>query len=873
MIAHCKKCPLYSPGFFEYVPGAGPTDTPLMLVGEAPGVNEVNMGKPFVGDGGQELNKYLSLAGLPRNNWYTTNLVKCRPPKNRDPEKIEMDYCSKYLEEEIDAYSPKLIITLGRFATRYFLGEDADMELVHGIPFLINHRGSDRIIVPCYHPASGLYNTTHMTFIYQDIKSAVITYKDELSSWYSNLVRRHGPSRRLDEDSSKDFQYKRLLSIDDLEGALKNKNIIAIDTESKSDNSPWCLTFCMDYGHGYQIRATEEDLLKRINAFVQLPSTITILHNSLYDLRVLSSMNIHPSNIEDTMIMAYLLQDEPQGLKPLGYRHLGVKMRAYSEIVAGPQTGKSLQYLLQITNRNWPDPEQELIWDKGKPRIKKPQNISKKVKRMLNDYSKNPSLDIVKRWTDIEGKKEVILSLGDMPRSDLSDIPEEDSLSYSCKDAIVTLGIFSILSKRIKEAGLETVYRRDLGVIPMVDDMQKYGIKIDPDYFRHLSGYFQNKLQEIQLEIESLYTLDTREVKVINPESPKQVQEALYKLGVFRYRNQSTSSESLDKYRTKHPIINKITEHRKFKKLKGTYSDTLPEQIDSNNRVHTTFRVTRIVTGRLSSSKPNLTNQPKRGEEGKKIRGGFIASPGCILLRQDYSQIEMRLAAHCSGDSTMLRMFKEGRDIHSETASWIFKIPIGKLDDDKHRYPAKSIGFGILYGITGIGLQKQLLAQGISYSREECQSMINSWLEMYSDIADYAEEVKAIARRFGYVSDIFGRRRLVPETMSTIPRIREAGLRQAVNAPIQMGAQGIIKQAMCDLTPIYKKFQSEDYICRPLIQIHDELIFEVSEEIIKSVAILCKSFMENAVELKIPTPIDQKIGYNWRNTKEIEWKN
>ncbi len=850
----CKGCSLYKNGFPNYVPGVGPK-TELMIIGEAPGKDEVRYGTPFIGMAGREQDNYLGRVGLPRNRWYITNLVKCQPPGNRDPNPSEIECCANYLQEELEDYAPKIIVAVGRFAVKYFLG-DVDMEAVHGIPFSIG----DKTIVPCYHPAMGLRNTTSMTQIFEDYIAVAA------------MIKHVTLPRLLDKDSGTHFTYELLTDPWRVANILENRPIISIDTESEGlGGIPWCLTFCVSYGHGYMIKASDRKSLEAFSDSLQASDIKVVLHNALHDLNVLAQMGIHLDNdIEDTMVMAYLLQNEPQGLKSLAYRYLDVHMVEYSKIIKEAQATKSLEYLLKVIDREWPDPEPRLTWEKGLPKPKQPQNIKGKAKRILNDFAKDQGLDLLSRWEKIEDKLEVEKILDPMPRACLKDISFDRALEYAGKDAITTLGIYPILLSKIQKRNLNEVYHRDIKIIPMVNDMQKYGIKINPNHFRNLSNYFSDLMTDTQAKIENLYTLETGRVKAINPASPNQVAQALYDMGIFKFHNQSTSAEALDRVRGKHQVVNKITKWRGLKKLKGTYSEPIVKKTDENLRVHSTFRTTRVVTGRLSSSNPNLTNQPKRGPEAVKIRQGFIAEDGCVLLANDYSQIEMRLAAHCSQDSTMLGVFKEGKDMHSETASWIFGIPLELIDKIKHRLPAKSIGFGILYDISGIGLQKQLLAQGIQYATDQCQEMIDSWLRMYSGIRDYMDEVRSQARRFGYVQDIFGRRRLVPEVISIHRRIQEAGLRQAVNAPIQMGAQGIIKQAMCDLTPIYKSFQSDGWICRPLIQIHDDLIFEISEGVVDEVAPLIKVVMENAVQLCLPTPVEQKMGKNWGEMEGIQ---
>ena len=228
----------------------------------------------------------------------------------------------------------------------------------------------------------------------------------------------------------------------------------------------------------------------------------------------------------------------------------------------------------------------------------------------------------------------------------------------------------------------------------------------------------------------------------------------------------------------------------------------------------------------------------------------------------------MRCVAHMSEDPTMIKMFLEDLDIHSETAARMFRIPLDQVDKSRHRRPAKSIGFGVIYGMGAYKLQEQMLAEGIEYTEQECKDLIEMWFGVYPKIYEYMDQVKADARRLGLVRDYFGRYRLIPETISTIPKVVYAGLRQAGNFPIQSMAQQIIKQAMGELVPIYREFQEGGrWRCDPLLQIHDELVWEISEEIIDIAVPVIKSTMESVVELVVPTPVDHNVGQTWGELK------
>ena len=283
------------------------------------------------------------------------------------------------------------------------------------------------------------------------------------------------------------------------------------------------------------------------------------------------------------------------------------------------------------------------------------------------------------------------------------------------------------------------------------------------------------------------------------------------------------------------------------------------------NRLHTDISMTRTETGRLASQKPNLQNIPTRSKDGQKIRQGFVAAEGCSLLSIDYGGIEMRVAAHLSQDPYMMSIFWNDLDIHTMTARRMFQKPEPEpIDDKKERYPAKRTGFGVLYGITAAGLLDVFYHDGVTnFSEADCEQFIKDWFDTFPGVATWIDSIKAEARRTGMVRDMFGRVRYTPEVYSSLEYVRDAGLRQAVNAPVQSGAQGIIKEAMKQLTPEYRAWQKGGFHVLPLMQIHDELIFEVEDEILPYVIPQFKQIMVEAVKLSVPVKVDAEVGKNW----------
>lgn len=647
--------------------------------------------------------------------------------------------------------------------------------------------------------------------------------------------------------------------------------LLACDTETVH-GKPWCVQFSTTTHTGYMVMATDEVGISYLQAFLSRKDIVVVFHNAMFDLQVLDKLGVRPYQWTDTMTMAYLLQSESKALKVLAYRHCGMDMMEYREVVRPAGDKAAFDYLSSVVGMEWDNPVPfEYYNADGELKVKKGQNVAKKVMRALGDYAKSGGeLDLRERWEGMDGREQVELVLGKMPEGTLADIPFEEAVEYSCKDPDATLRVYHALYPLVVERGLVRSLDRDMGCQPMVLDMMRYGIKIDVGHFALLSGVYEKGMREIQQEVNAVAGRN------VNLNSPLQVGELLFSMGVIGKRNkrveatgeweegyESTASDVLDKLKPQFPIVMSIQRYRSLSKFKSTYVDALPVYAGRDGRVRADFSMTRTDTGRLACSKPNLMNQPVRSEEGKAIRKGFVAEDGCVLVSIDLSQIEMRLTAHMSGDVAMVDTFTRNGDVHTETAVQMFRLPPEKIDAKKHRYPAKRTGFGVVYGISNEGLYDVFVHEDIyDFTPADCQGFIDRWFGVHKGVADWIDETRAWARRNGWVEDMFGRKRWVPEAQSAIEKVREAGYRKAINAPIQMGAQGILKEIMCVLTPIYQDFNSR-WTCRPLIQIHDELLFEVREDRVGDVVDVMVPVFENAVKLVVPVLCDVEVGRNW----------
>jgi DNA polymerase-1 len=416
----------------------------------------------------------------------------------------------------------------------------------------------------------------------------------------------------------------------------------------------------------------------------------------------------------------------------------------------------------------------------------------------------------------------------------------------------------------------------------MVVDMMAAGMPIDPPKFTELSRYFQSQMDELVRIINKRVP----GAGLVNPGSHQQTAKLLFDtLGMKVHRmnktGPSTDDNTLGRLADQHPVVQDIRDWREYWKLKTSYADTIPKKV-RHGRIHTTLRVTRVITGRLSSSDPNLMAQPVRTAEGRKIRDGYLAEPGCLLVSADYSQIEMRVTAHCSGDEKMLQIFLSNQDIHTQTAARMFGIPEDEVDEMLHRYPAKRVGFGVLTDIQASGLQRELLREGAPSSLwggkdgyKRCEKLIVKWHGVYGGVAKWKRDNITEAHRELRIRDeLQGRMRILPTVRSPSKWVRLKAEHQAVSAPIQMGAQAIIKEAMGQLVPVYREFQAQGAICRPLIQIHDDIVMEVGEDIVDDFVPQMKytmgEVMEDLFEFTVPIEVDVKIGQRWGSMSKWE---
>ncbi|MEM9755470.1 MAG: DNA polymerase, partial [Pseudomonadota bacterium] len=433
----------------------------------------------------------------------------------------------------------------------------------------------------------------------------------------------------------------------------------------------------------------------------------------------------------------------------------------------------------------------------------------------------------------------------------------EDAAPYAAEEADITLRLWDQFRPELVADKVTTVYETlERPLMPVLARMERAGIKVDRDTLSRMSTAFAQKMAGLEAEIHELAG------EPFNVGSPAQLGEILFeKMGLEggtkgKSGKYSTPADVLEDLATLHDLPARVLDWRQLSKLKSTYTDALQTHINAETgRVHTSYVQTGAATGRLASTDPNLQNIPIRTEEGRRIREAFVAEPGRVLVSLDYSQIELRILAHIAGIDALKQAFKDGQDIHAATASEMFGVPLDEMTPEVRRQ-AKAINFGVIYGISGFGL-----ARNLRIPRAEAQGFIDRYFERFPGIKDYMTETRDFAKKAGYVETLFGRRIHTPEINAKGPRAGFA-YRAAINAPIQGTAADIIRRAM-----IRMEAAIEGLPATMLLQVHDELLFEVDEGVVDDLIARARDVMEGAAEpvckLSVPLTVDAGQGGNW----------
>lgn len=843
---HQQPCPAdQTPIHYRLIRGSGPRPCDFMAVGEAGGFYENIEGRPFVGKSGRLLNTYLEKVGLPRHKVFVTNVYPYwTGPGDPTPTKEQIDEYSDRLLGSLLEVQPSFLLALGRTSADWFRGVPLALDICHGLPFLWRHPANSDLsvwVVPAFHPAAALRDPETSGRCFHDLRIFSLIARGLLN-----------PSSITPRDLEPTRRYSRSRRF------IITGTHPAIDTEGYSSD-PYCLSVSTKAGEAQVVLA--EDLKPGV-----LPPGMdnVILHNSMWDIPVLRAMGqeVRDDGFEDTILMARLLLLEPAGLKDLALRHCGMRLRHYEEVVGPYYRRAVVDYLRKAGEGDWGKAEAQAVKDKrtGKWKIYQPQAVGNRLKAILRDLDnpkKAASIKPADRWAKIAPslRAPIVQALGAFPVSHPRLAPEKELIPYAAEDADATRRIYFRLQPLLAAAKLTRAYRTDLRAIPMFIRMAENGMLLDLDQFARMRPTIVRDLESASAAWDKAWNKSTH----LNLASGDQVAEYLFgRLGLKPLKQTrggtraSVDEKTLELLKDQHPSIPGILAWKKLH-TNLTFVDRIPKWVCPDGRIYPNINTQGTVTGRPSTSDPNLLNVPVRSELGKQIRMGFVAPPNHRLLSIDLSQIELRIGAHLSQDPEMTRAFKVGEDLHQKTATSL------GLD----RYTAKTINFGIFYGMSHLRLRSELLEKGITKSEDECADTIREWFRLYKGVRGWLDGLLAKGRRLGYVRGLSGRLRYLPNLYLPIGNpLRSEAERHAGNFPVQESAGWVIKRAMWRMHR-WIKAHPECQV-KPLLQIYDELLFEVPKRQAKAVEVPLRALMvADAPLFSVPLLADSAIGRAW----------
>lgn len=883
------------------VRGAGPVPCDLAIVGPYPGWQEEKTGRPFSGKAGVELDRLLEANNLgPRSTIYLTNLHKefMGPDYVYSSEDVAKAWPE--LQAELDKVNPSTIVTLGREVTRLFLG-DVDVTDVEGLPWY--HEETGRVIFPTIHIAAGLRNS--------ELSPYVVRGFTALASYLAGDL----DARVLFDDPIPETHYEEITSLarlDTVLRAVRATDFLSIDTEGWPHN-PWSLQFSYQPGTGYLIRALRRDLLQRFIETVRRVRPRLVFHSALHDISMGRALGIDFDGLafEDSMVMAYLLQLEQQGLKPGCLRHCNMKMQDYSDIVGDIGNELARDFLVWILDAEVSEYEEAqrdelarilrtpMLDDEGHPKRNKKGEIRYRKVTKLPTLPKTPLHRAASRVIQSKRPRELWLDqvddiqvagyarLGALPEPTLDYVSPAISIPYGCRDADGTGRLRPEYARRLDSMGLREVYELELDTYPLIDRMQRIGVKPDLAHFSSLSAVLQYEIDCLQKSL-----VEATGSPLFNANSGDQVAEYIFgTLGLEELKQTSSGRgstndkilEALEREHPEYPVLSTIRSYRETYKLKNTFVDRLPDFVHRwphDGRVHATFRTTRVVTGRLASSDPNLLAQPEHGKFAGLFKQGWIAEDGHVLCQWDESQVELRGLAHLSQDPVLLSVYRgelrnpDGSliDLHAKLAQRIFG---GAIEQYMHkcagRLAAKAINFGIPMGMTCRGLSVELRKNGVEADEDTAQKWLDETLGLYTGVAHYMEERKDEARRNGFVRCLSGRIRYIGGIRSRDDRVREEAERFAFSTPIQESATLIMKRAEKlvweEVLPYFWK--KGDWV-EPLLQVHDCLKIECDESVKEDLNTLMREVMiKQANVFCVPLDVSGEWGPNMADMEEF----
>lgn len=868
------------------VPGCGSVPNRRMIVGERPGETEAIKMRPFAGRSGAEQRAYLDAHGLNVSSFYITNVCKDYAVDNPDPTPGEIARWTPELEREIATVRPDYILAVGRFAVRWFLGPDADMDAVHGIPHR-SVRAGDALVLPCFHPAYGFYEDDARVLISHDYKVAA-----------DIILGRVVPSVPVDSLAGNETYID--VSGDDLADLLADPSVqeLGLDTEGIPRN-PWSIQVSPEPGVGYVLRRARKDFLSGIAALQRAVdrSVYFYIHNGMYDIEMsrVMGLDLFDARIFDTMYAAYIMRTEPQALKPLAYRWTGCRQRSYSDTVGAAGLEKQLNYLATILEHEWPKPEPRVEHENdGTFRLYTPQPVERRAESILADYYSGKldkdgnRCDPEKRWHKVnrELREAVESRLGEFPIGTLADIPLDDAVYYAGRDPDVTLRTARRLIPELERRRLTRLMQDGMDVLPIFEQMQSSGMPGNRAKFQHLHDRMWDEMCRLQSRISHRYYGG----QPINPGSPDKVAALMRRRGLEGAKvnkktgKVSTAKKSIEHLRYEDECMADVIDWRERQKIKDAFCipalNRIPRGVDVYP-TRTTVKTTRVATRRISASDPNLTATPVRHTLGKEVRDCYEAPDGEEFGSWDLSQIEMRYMAHESRDELLIKFFNDSRlDVHCETAARIFGLKVyrdaptkeemySEVKEMEHRYPSKRAGFGIITNIQGEGLLDQLRMFGCKgWDKKKCDDLIREWLKVYKGVARYLEACKAEVHAKGYVVDRWGMPRYLPGVYSVDKKVVAEAERAASSHKIQGGAQGMIQRSMAWAKPYVRAMQQAGLNVRWVLQIHDELILRFSADLWDTIdPLIREALTQHSLKLVVPVKCSGSHAKSWGKLK------
>jgi len=901
-----------------------------MLCGEGPGREEYAYRRPFVGKTGDELTTYLAVCNLHSSQFYLTSVDKEYRGQDVKPTPTDIAFWSPTLISEIEQCNPRLIVAIGAYSVKWFLGPEADLETVHGIPHRVgafgptelhDHSLADSLVIlPTYHPAAPFYKAStksgldYRTLLAWDFKQAAETLKlirtNRPIDFRLDPYRDDGPTPSISIDVT-GTELAEILAAPE----ARNCGYIGLDTEGTPE-VPWSLQVSLEDGVAYVLRVSQPDFhlgIQALHSFLVSTRTLCAMHQAGsprgtgIDFQICRAMGLELNNPRistwDTMYAPYLLRYEAQGLKRIAYRRFGAHLINYTDLVKGVARPRQLDYLnlalslrSQWTKKPAPISKRE---NDGTTTTIQPKGIVSRIESILKDIAAdkrdkddNP-VDIESRWEDIypHVRAEVEIELGNLPQATMDDLPLQSAVDYAGKDAIYTRLLVSEFGAELESLGLTSRMSTDQHTLKIFERCQQRGMVTTRSYFQNLRDTLQAEIDDLGFQISQRYF----DGEPFNPKSPDQVamvmeDEGIIGLELTKGGRVSTSKKSIEHLRTGNEFISLLFDWRERAHNRDMFCDKvlalIPHDIEGDDEyvIRTNLKTTRTTTRRLASFDPNWLATPNRTSLGRMIRNGYQAREGMILTSHDLSQMEARCLAHESLDPMLMKVFISGQDIHSLTAAFMNGIKLEDVTSEQRR-AAKTINFGIIYGMAAKALQAQLrmLKPPIFWDEDKCEQALKDWYQLYKGVRDYQTRVVTEARRLGYVRDHSGMYRYLPALNSRDYKAKLEAERHAVSHKVQGLAQTMIQNSMRWI---------DDNLIEPcvhgafeglgpdggnpsiywLLQIHDEIMLEIddSDETWSLVDSLVVEGLtqHSGVKLRVPVLADGHRAKRWGELKD-----